>query len=175
MSGTISYGDVAALVAAGLVLPSILGAISPTTQPTEAGYGPIPPTQWGNAAKLNNPGQNPGWLTGNFAKPAYATTNPFESQFFWGQHPYVGPDQSRDIYNQVQPAAGQHGFGLQAGPAQYNVNQLLNQINQTALDPNFVGYNQYPTQGYIAPGAAVVAPTVPIMPTPPVATTGFVR
>ena len=174
MSGTISYGDIAALVAAGMVLPSILGAISPTSQPTEQPYGPIPPTKWGSAAALVNPGQNPGWFAGNFPKPAYQTTNPYQAQFFWGQHPSVGANQSRDIYNQTQPGAGTQGFGLQAGPGQYNTGQLLNQINQTALDPNFVGYSQYPLQGYVAPQPAA-QPTGPVMPTPPVALTGFVR
>jgi hypothetical protein len=174
MANTITYGDIAAMVAAGLVLPSILGMISPTSQPTQQPYGPIPPTNWGSAATLVNPGQNPGWFAGNFPKPAYQTTNPYQSQFFWGQHPYVGANQSRDIYNQTQPGAGTQGFGLQAGPGQYNTGQLLNQINQTALDPNFVGYSQYPTQGYVAPQPAA-QPTGPVMPTPPVALTGFIR
>ena len=173
MSGTITYGDIAALVAAGLVLPSILGAISPSTQPTEQSYGPIPPTQWGSAATLVNPGQNPGWFAGNFPKPAYQTTNPYQAQFFWGQHPAVGPGQSRDIYNQTQPGAGTTAWGLQEGPGQVNTSQLLNQINQTALDPNFVGYSQYPLQGYVPPFPQPVAG--PVIPTPAAITTGFVR
>ena len=173
MASTLTYGDVAKLVAAGLVLPSILGVITPTTQPNKKAYGPIPPVEWGSAAALVNPGQNPGWFAGNFPKPAYQTTNPYQAQFFWGQHPYVGPNESRDIYNQVQPGAGTQGFGLQAGPAQYDVNQLINQINTT---PNLglPSYDQYPTQGYVAPGypTPVTGPSIPV---PLAVTTGFVR
>ena len=177
MNKTISYGDIAALVAAGLVLPSILGLLAPppaTATPAKRSYGPIPPTEWGNAAELKNPGQNPGWFTGNFPAPAYQTTNPYQAQFYWGQHPYVGANQPREVYNQIPAEAGTQGFGLQAGPSQYNTNQLINQINQTALDPNFVGYNQYPTQGYVAPVPSN-APTGPVLPIPPVALTGFIR
>jgi hypothetical protein len=50
---------------------------------------------------------------------------------------------------------------------------LLSQINSTALNPNFIGYNQYPTQGYVAPGYPQPVVTGPVMPTPPVALTGF--
>ena len=175
MANTLTYGDIAKLVAAGLVLPSILGLISPQGPgtPAKRSYGPIPPTDWGSAAALVNPGQNPGWFAGGFPTPAYQTTNPYQAQFYWGQQPYVGPNQPRETYNQIPAAAGTQRFGLQAGPAQYDVNQLLNQINQTALNPNFVGYSQYPTQGYVPPGTATTA-AGPVLPVPPIALTGFV-
>ena len=174
MANSISYGDIAKLVAAGLVLPSILSAISPEgpSGPKKPSYGPIPPVNWGSASALVNPGANPGWFVGGYPTPAYETTNPYQAQFYWGQQPYVGPGQSREVYNQVPPGVGAQGFGLQAGPAQYNTAQLLNQINQTPLNPNFTGYSQYPTQNYIAPGYPEPV-TGPVLPTPPVALTGF--
>ena len=173
MSGTISYGDIAALVAAGMVLPSILGLITPTSQPTEQPYGAIPPTQWGKVAGVIGGGVNPGYIIQPAQAPAYATTNPYQAQYNWGQHPYIKTMDQLPTYA-PPPTPGTHGFGLQAGPSQYNTGQLLNQINQTALDPNFVGYSQYPLQGYVAPQPAA-QPTGPVMPTPPVALTGFVR
>ena len=174
LNKTLTYGDIAKLVAAGLVLPSVLGMLAPTpAAPGKKSYGPIPPTNWGSAATLVNPGQNPGWFAGDFPAPAYQTTNPFQSQFYWGQQPYVGPNQPRETYNQIPAAAGTQGFGLQAGPAQYDMNQLLAQINSTALDPTFVGYSQYPTQGYVPPGYTPPAVAGPVMPAPPRALTGF--
>jgi hypothetical protein len=176
MASTLSYGDIAKMVAAGLVLPSILNLVNPQgpAVPAKRSYGPIPPTNWSSAAALVNPGQNPGWFAGGFPTPAYQTTNPYQAQFYWGQHPYVGANQPRETYNQIPAAAGTQGFGLQAGPGQYDINQLLNQINQTALNPNFVGYNQYPTQGYVPPGYPTPV-SGPAIPPPPVASTGFVR
>jgi hypothetical protein len=155
-------------------LPSILNMVAPTPgAPPKKEYGPIPPVNWGSAATLVNPGQNPGWFTGDFPTPAYQTTNPYQAQFYWGQQPYVGPNQPRETYNQIPAAAGTQGFGLQAGPGQYDLAQLLNQINQTALDPNFVGYSQYPTAGYTPPTYMPPAASGPVMPVPPVAYTGF--
>ena len=49
----------------------------------------------------------------------------------------------------------------------YDLNQVLNKINATALDPNFVGYSQYPTAGYQPPifnpqQAMAQAPAIPV-------------
>jgi len=151
-----SASDLAKIAAGWILINGVLTPPKPTTPPRRE-YGPIPPTDWGSAATLVNPGQNPGWFAGGFPTPAYQTTNPYQAQFYWGQQPYVGPNQPRETYNQIPAAAGTQGFGLQAGPSQYDINQLLAQINSTPLDPNFVGYSQYPTQGYVPPGP--VAPT----------------
>jgi len=138
-----------AKIAAGWVL--INGVLTPPTPavPAKRSYGPIPPTDWGSANKLVNPGQNPGFFAGEVPAAAYQTTNPYQSQFYWGHQPYVGPNQPRETYNQIPATAGTQGFGLQAGPGQYDVNDLIRHINQTKLDPNFVGYNP---AGPIAPG-----------------------
>jgi hypothetical protein len=165
--------EIAKYLALGIILPGMLTP-QQKAQFGRKGYGPIDPVEWGKAGQLVNPGANPGWLAGDFVKPAYETTNPYQSKFYWGKHPYVDTATNRDVYNQTQPYAGTQGFGLQAGPAQYDTNQLLNQINQTALDPNFVGYSQYPLPGYVAPGPVVPqAYTGPTMPVPPVITPGF--
>jgi len=147
----LSIGEIAGLVAAGLLLP---GLLTPQQQAdlTNYNYGPIPPTPWGKAGTLVNPGMNPGWLAGSFPKPAFQTTNPYQAQFYWGQHPYVPTLEQRDVYNQVQPQAGTQPFGLQAGPKQYDLNAYLASLNQ----------NVPPAPGPIAPAVpAVTPPAIP--------------
>jgi hypothetical protein len=154
LNGTVSYGDILTWIGAGLVLPGIIGLLTPKTPtvPTKKPYGPIAPTDWGNGSNLVNPGMNPGWLVGSFPKPAYNVTSPYQQQFYWGQHPYVPTLAQRDVYNQVQPQAGQQGFGLQAGPKQYDLNQYLAGLNQ----------NTPPAPGPIAPSVpAVTPPAIP--------------
>jgi len=61
--------------------PSVTGNV---TIPTTGGFA-MPTTQ----GALVNPGLNPGYIQ---ATPAYQTTNPVQSKFYWGQHPYaIGP------------------------------------------------------------------------------------
>ena len=64
------------------------GGTSTTTKPTtptSSGGLSMPTTQ----GALVNPGLNPGYIQ---ATPAYQTTNPVQSKFYWGQHPYaIGP------------------------------------------------------------------------------------
>jgi hypothetical protein len=52
-------------------------------------------------------------------------------------------------------------FGLRESQRPYDLNQVLTQINQQPLNPNFVGYSNYPTAGYqppiFNPGQAVQA------------------
>ena len=62
--------------------PSTTGNV---TTPTTSGGLSMPTTQ----GALVNPGLNPGYIQ---ATPAYQTTNPVQSKFYWGQHPYaIGP------------------------------------------------------------------------------------
>ena len=60
--------------------------IPPTTTGTSNQYG-VYNINWGNVPTVNNlQGLNPGYITN---VPTYYTrTNPAQSQYYWGQHPF---------------------------------------------------------------------------------------
>jgi hypothetical protein len=148
LEGKLSFDNITGLIAAGLVLPSVLGLLAdrPTINPRT--YAPLPPVNWGSARPLINPGVNPGFVIGPARQPFYQTTSPVQSKYYYGTRPLIQtPDQIQATL-QDRTRAPVTPFGLQQMQQGYDLNQVLNQINQTALDPNFVGYNQYPTVGY---------------------------
>ena len=159
MNKTLTYGDIAKLVAAGMVLPSILDLVTPTPDvPGPRTYAPLPPVNWGSAEPLINPGVNPGFVGGPAQQPFYQTTSPVQSKYYYGTRPLIQtPDQIQPTL-QDRTYAPVTPFGLQQMQQGYDLNQVLNQINQTPLNPNFVGYNQYPTAGY-QPIGPVIPPT----------------
>jgi hypothetical protein len=113
---------------------------------------------WGSAQPLINPGVNPGFVIKPAQQPFYQTTSPVQSKYFYGTRPLI---QTQD---QITPTlmdrtyAPATPFGLQQMQQSYDLNQVLGQINQTALNPNFVGYSQYPTADY-QPVGPVIPPT----------------
>ena len=168
MSGTITYGDVAKLVAAGYVLPSVLGLIGGApAAPGRKGYGPLAPIQWGTLeGGLTNPGLNPGFLTfGGNPPPMYKTTDPIQSQYYWGLQPYMRTQADLANYNQVQAPAVPFGLQQQRGPMDYQ-----KFIRETIGTPEYQqaaigGSTQYP--GGFAPATSVVGgsmPSAPVMP-----------
>jgi hypothetical protein len=82
---------------------------------------------------LVNPGLNPGWVVTGVNPPMYQTTNPYQSQYYWGKHPYMQNMADLARYNQV-PGAPAQPFGLQAGP-NFDWNQYLAQLGQTPAGP----------------------------------------
>ena len=82
---------------------------------------------------LVNPGLNPGYVVTGVNPPMYQTTNPYQSQYYWGQHPYMQNMSDLARYNQV-PGAPAQPFGLQAGP-NFDWNQYLAQLAQTPAGP----------------------------------------
>jgi hypothetical protein len=154
LEGALSFDNITGLIAAGLVLPTVLGLIAGQPQgPTirRPNYGPIPPVNWGAAGSLVMPGVNPGFVINPAQTPFYQTTDPVQAQYYYGQRPLVtDPTQLESTYLDRSQAPAVP-WGLQQGQQQYDLAQVLNQINQQPLNPNFVGYSNYPTAGYQPP------------------------
>jgi hypothetical protein len=123
----LSAAQIAALLAAGYLLTG--GMPKPATLPTRKAL-PIPTY---NGAGLVNPGVNPGFVITAVNPPMYRTTNPYQSQYYWGQHPYMQNMSDLANYNAV-PEAPAQPFGLQAGPS-FNWNQYLTQLAATPAGP----------------------------------------
>jgi hypothetical protein len=153
LEGKLTFDNITGLIAAGLVLPTVLGLIAGAPQPTirRPDYGPIPPINWGAAGDLPMPGVNPGFIINPAQVPFYQTTEPGQSKYAYTQRPLVTrPEDILSTYQDRQYAPAVP-FGLREMQRNYDLSQVLNQINTTALDPNFVGYSQYPTAGYRPP------------------------
>ena len=153
LEGKLSFDNITGLIAAGLVLPTVLGLIAGAPQPTirRPNYGPIPPINWGAAGGLVMPGVNPGFVINPAQQPFYQTTDPVQSKYAYTQRPLVTrPEDVLSTYQDRQYAPAVP-FGLRESQRPYDLNQVLTQINQQPLDPNFVGYSNYPTAGYQPP------------------------
>jgi hypothetical protein len=153
LEGKLSFDNITGLIAAGLVLPSVLGLIAGAPQPTikRPNYGPIPAINWGSAGGLVMPGVNPGFVINPAQQPFYQTTEPGQSQYAWTPRPLVTrPEDVLSTYQDRQYAPAVP-FGLREMQQAYDLNQVLNQINQQPLDPGFVGYSNYPTADYQPP------------------------
>jgi hypothetical protein len=95
------------------VTPPVVNVPNPplvdtTTKPTDnTTYGHY---TWGNAPQVKIPtGLNPGYIQ---PTPFYQTTNPAQSQYYWGSHPYQpGPTFDPTLYNNV-PSAPATPFGV---------------------------------------------------------------
>ena len=162
MSGTISYGDIAGLIAAGLVLPSVLGLIGPQQPGTgKKGYGPLAPIEWGKlSGGLTNPGLNPGYLTfGGAPPPMYQTTNDVQSQYYWGMHPYMHTKEDLANYNQVNAPAQPFGIQQAQGPWDYQ-----KFIRETIGTPQYQAAAQGSgqTPGTFAPATSYAGGTPPV-------------
>jgi hypothetical protein len=91
------------------------------------------PIPYFDGGGLVNPGLNPGYLVTAVNPPMYQTTNPYQSQYYWGQHPYMQSQADLPYYNDV-PEAPAVPFGLQAGP-NFDWNQYLSQLAATPVGP----------------------------------------
>lgn len=128
--GNMSAGQIAALMAAGALAPSVLNALGFTGGKNVTGgknYEPLPipkiPTPETNLAQG---GLNPGWIT---AQPFYNTTNDVQAKYYWGEHPYMSKAEDLANYNKV-PGAPAEPWGIHEGPAKFDVNQFIqNTIN----------------------------------------------
>ena len=167
MNQTLSYGDILKLVAAGMVLPSVLSllGVGTPTAPGKKSYGPLAPIQWGTVGGLTQPGLNPGYLTfGGHPPEFYNATNPVQSQYYWGIHPYMQTMENLGTYNNV-PGAPAVPFGIQQPRQPLDINaftqQLLSPQNQFAAQGTTQQYSGplISSTGYAgAPTAPTAAP-----------------
>lgn len=85
-----------------------------TQPPATAPYGSFTPAapdpSW--SIPLAYPGMNPGFMLAG-VQPAYQTTSPVQSQYYWGSQPFMQTTADLANYNQVPMPA--QPFGLQQG------------------------------------------------------------
>jgi hypothetical protein len=135
----------AAQIAAGWTI--INGIATPPTPKKWGGYGPLDYTYDPGAGQaLVNPGLNPGFI--GPVKPFYQTTNPVQSQFYWGQHPYMATGADLANYNNI-PSAPAVPWGAQQGYEPVDIQRFIAQ--------NVNEYTQAASQGRAPIGP--VAPT----------------
>jgi hypothetical protein len=103
-----------AQIGAIVATPTIPDPTAPMPTPGRPNMGtftPAPPDpSWSQA--LQYPGVNPG-LVGAAVRPAYETTSPVQSQYYWGRQPYFAYTDDLANYNQV--AMPTTPFGIQQG------------------------------------------------------------
>jgi hypothetical protein len=171
MNKTLTYGDIAKLVAAGMVAPTVLSLLgvvpSQPDAPGTPGYGTLPPIDWGSTTPLVQGGLNPGYLTFGGQPPAYyQTTNDIQSRYYWGKHPYMRGPEDLANYNQI-PGAPAVPFGRQQPRGAFDTQQFIRetigtpQYQQAAIG----GSMQYP--GGTAPATSYAGGQIspaPVMP-----------
>lgn len=113
--------------------------VFPVTKPVQDTKEPSTYTlNWGTAPEVKIPtGLNPGWITN--VPTYYQTTNPAQSQYYWGGHPYQpGPTFNPSLYNQI-PNAPTTPWGAThaqtAATAQDIMNQMYGQYPFTVTGP----------------------------------------
>ena len=104
------------------VPPAVIPPAEPTLPPETRGH-----YTWGTPPKVNIPtGLNPGLITD--VPSFYQTTNPAQSQYYWGQHPYQpGKTFDKTLYNQI-PKAPVSPFGLGYAQTAATPEEILQQM-----------------------------------------------
>jgi hypothetical protein len=119
------------------------------TNPTPPVTPTLPPVVVTPPGKLVSPGLNPGWMNLG-VKPFYNTTNPTQSQFYWGAHPYM--TSISDLlanYNNV-PNAPTTPWGATnsavGGQSHLDVPAF---VQQYITNPAYAGVNNATSPGYM--------------------------
>lgn len=120
----------AALGLGGAALAS--GALSPSSNQAPVVSSDGTTFNWGTPQPLVSPGINPGFVLAPASVPTYNTTNPTQSQYYWGVHPAVTNLAQLNTYNQNIPGAPAQPWGATnsavGGQAQMNVSNFINNI-----------------------------------------------
>lgn len=150
--GGLSTTQIAGMVAAGLLAPTVLGALGLGGKgggdaASDTGTFVAPHV---NIPQLAQGGINPGMLP---IKPAYATTNDVQSQYDWGRQPYVANATDLAARQNAVPSTTTHGWGLQQAQQPFDVNAFIAQTINPAAAAALAGAP--------FPAAAPVAPVAP--------------
>ena len=159
--------EVVGPIVADPIIRDIVEEPPPATRPPSGTFTPAPPDpSW--SIPLQYPGLNLG-LIGAGIRPAYTTTSPVQSQYYWGRQPYMAYQEDLDFYNQVpmpaQPWGQQQAWWEQPlnyqGTPVYNEN--LEQIPQVRY-----GLYEMPPAPPVATRAPLTRtgsiPMAPVMP-----------
>ena len=131
--------------------PVVVPPVTPTppTTPTTPVTSTLPPVVVTPPGKLVSPGLNPGWMNLGASKPFYNTTNPTQSQFYWGAHPYMNVMEDLKNYN-VGTNAPTTPWGATnsavGGQSNLNVPAF---IQQYITNPAYAGVNNATGPGYM--------------------------
>jgi SOS response regulatory protein OraA/RecX len=171
---TVGAGTAPAEPEAPALTPEQVGTIIAADQAAQAGatpavpqrpdmgtFTPAPPDpSW--SRPLQYPGLNPG-LMGAAIQPAYATTSPVQSQYYWGRQPFMAYESDLARYNQVpmpnQPWGIQQGYFEQ--PSQFQQMPTYGQ-NLQPLSPQQT--QAMPAAAYGEPLAQPLPVFQPVMP-----------
>ena len=172
--GSAPSGPVAPEIEPATLTPEQVGAITATPSLLDsATSGPAagpqysftpqaPDARW--SQPLQNPGLNPG-LVGAGIRPAYDTSSPVQSQYYWGRQPFFNTVDDLAKYNQV-PQAQQQPWGIQQG----NFEQPVDYAALNTYGPNmFMNAPAVPIQPAVparsyAPAAQQLQQTMPVAP-----------
>ena len=174
-AGLSDYGQYAAAVAAGLILPSLIHPMAPNV--VHGGYAGESPWQWGSAPETKYPGVNPGLLMGQVTPHYTADTSPDQAQYYWGLHqPLAGTQNIGQQWNNV-PTAPEQPWGTATsavgGTEHLDIPQF---VQNTVGSPQYeAGFGHAPqplpqaVQPYVPPPPAEmtggITPIAPIAPT----------
>ena len=128
--GNMSATQIAGLMAAGALAPSVLNALGFTGGAGSKGtnYAPIAiPTIPESTTKLAQGGLGPGWIS---SQPMYQSSDPTQAQFYWGEHPYMAKPEDLVNYNKVPGAPETPWSVRQSSQPAFDVNAFIrNTIN----------------------------------------------
>ena len=153
--------DVGAIAAT----PAIPNPLEPPEAPKRPDMGTFTPSSpdpsW--SIPLQYPGMNPG-LVGAGIRPAYQTTSPVQSQYYWGRQPFfaTADDLSRYGTSPFQPT---QPFGLQQAYFEQPASYQSSPVYGANLQP--ISPQQMPTAGQIGGSEPLTQPIpvqVPVTP-----------
>jgi hypothetical protein len=129
---------------------SLIGAALAPEPPKWGGWAPLDRLPFAKLEGLATPGVNPGYFVQ--APQQYQTTNPVQSQFYWGQdRPLQTGNQFSAAQYRSAPGAAAQPFGLQQMYSPTNINQYLAQSTfGRAVTP---GGGFGPVPGPVAPNS----------------------
>ena len=174
-SGLSDYGQYAAAVAAGLILPNLIHPMQPGT--TGGGYAGESPWTWGSAPATKYPGVNPGLMEGQITPYYTDNTSPDQAQYYWGLHqPLTSPQNIGQQWNNIPNAPATPwgtATGAVGGTEHLDIPQFVQNTIQTPGYQAGFGHAPQPVTPTQAP--AYIPPTpqemtgeqVPITPIAP--------